>query len=179
MRDTRAALLEATNTVILRDGIAHLTLEAIAKEAGASKGGLLYHFPNKEALIRGLLEHYLTLFEAELSRRMAHDPDPKGRFSRALIGATFDADPHQPMLRAGLLAALTINPELLEPVRAAFEGYQQRIEGDGLKPTHATLLRLAADGLWFADLLHLAPPAGPFREQLRQRLLTLSYQELD
>jgi AcrR family transcriptional regulator len=172
MRETRNTLLEATNTVILRDGIAHLTLEAVAKEAGVSKGGLLYHFPNKEALIRGLLE-------AELSHRMARDPEPKGRFSRALIDATFDAEPHQPLLRAGLLAALTINPELLEPVRAAFEGYQQRIEDDGLKPTQATLLRLVADGLWFADLLHLAPPAGPLREQLRQRLLTLSHQELD
>ncbi|MDO8275460.1 MAG: TetR/AcrR family transcriptional regulator, partial [Serpentinimonas sp.] len=47
MKDTRNALLEATNTVILRDGIAHLTLEAVAKEAGVSKGGLLYHFPSK------------------------------------------------------------------------------------------------------------------------------------
>ena len=179
MKDTRNALLEAANTVILRDGIAHLTLEAVAKEAGVSKGGLLYHFPSKEALIRGLLEHYLALFEAELSRRTAHDPDAQGRFSRALIGATFDADPHQPLLRAGLLAALALNPELLKPVRVAFEGYQQRIEGDGLEPAHATLLRLAADGLWFADLLHLAPPAGALREQLRQRLLALSNRGID
>lgn len=177
MKETRTALLEAANTVILRDGIARLTLEAIAKQAGVSKGGLLHHFSSKEALIGGLLEHYLALFEVELAQRIARDPDPKGRFSRALIGATFDADPHQPLLRAGLLAALAINPELLKPVRAAFEGYQQRIEGDGLEPTHATLLRLAADGLWFADLLHLAPPAGALRERLRQRLLALSHQE--
>ncbi|WP_299432769.1 TetR/AcrR family transcriptional regulator [uncultured Meiothermus sp.] len=179
MKETRTALLEAANTVILRDGIAHLTLEATAREAGVSKGGLLHHFPSKEALVRGLLEHYLALFEAELSRRMAQDPDPRGRFSRALIGATFDADPHQPMLRASLLAALALNPELLKPVRAAFDGYQQRIEDDGLGAAHATLLRLAADGLWFADLLHLAPPQGALREQLRRRLLALTHRETE
>ena len=36
-------------------GVAKLTLEAVAKEAGVSKGGLLYHFSNKEALIEGMI----------------------------------------------------------------------------------------------------------------------------
>ena len=33
------------------DGERSATLDTVAKRAGVSKGGLLYHFPNKEALI--------------------------------------------------------------------------------------------------------------------------------
>lgn len=38
-----------------RDGIAALSLNAVAREAGVSKGGLLHHFPNKQALIFALV----------------------------------------------------------------------------------------------------------------------------
>jgi Tetracyclin repressor-like, C-terminal domain len=38
----------------------------------------------------------------------------------------------------------------------------------------ATLVRLAADGLWFADLLGLAPPTGRLRQAVTARLEELS-----
>ena len=41
---------------IRRDGAAALTLDAVAAEAGVSKGGVLYHFGSKRALIDGLLD---------------------------------------------------------------------------------------------------------------------------
>ena len=45
----------ATSQIVQCKGVAKLTLEAVAKEAGVSKGGLLYHFSNKEALIEGMI----------------------------------------------------------------------------------------------------------------------------
>ncbi len=44
-------LLESAAMIAGRDGIASLSLNAVAREAGVSKGGLLHHFPNKQALI--------------------------------------------------------------------------------------------------------------------------------
>ena len=40
----RARLLDAAVAVVRRDGAQALTLDAVAAEAGVSKGGLLYHF---------------------------------------------------------------------------------------------------------------------------------------
>ena len=37
----------------------------------------------------------------------------------------------------------------------------------------ATVARLAADGLWLADLLGMAPPEGELRERVLARLLEL------
>ena len=40
-------LLESAATIAGRDGIASLSLNAVAREAGVSKGGLLHHFPQQ------------------------------------------------------------------------------------------------------------------------------------
>ena len=59
-------LLDAAIAVIRRDGAQALTLDAVAAEAGVSKGGVLYHFATKRALIDGLIERWLDDFEAQL-----------------------------------------------------------------------------------------------------------------
>lgn len=48
---SREDILAAARTVLLRDGIAAVTLEAVAREAGMSKTGLYYYFASKEALV--------------------------------------------------------------------------------------------------------------------------------
>ena len=48
-------LLDAAETVVARQGFANLTLDAVAAEAGISKGGLLHHFPSKDRLVEGLV----------------------------------------------------------------------------------------------------------------------------
>ena len=48
---TREKLLQSASQVVVEKGVDALTLAAVAKQAGVSKGGLLYHFPNKNALI--------------------------------------------------------------------------------------------------------------------------------
>jgi hypothetical protein len=46
--------------------------------------------------------------------------------------------------------------------------------GDGIDPVDATLVRLAADGLWFCELLGLGPPSGALREQVLERMRSLT-----
>ena len=52
----RDAVLDAFEELLIDVGERAATLDAVAKRAGVSKGGLLYHFPNKEALITATLE---------------------------------------------------------------------------------------------------------------------------
>lgn len=53
-----------------RDGIAALSLNAVAREAGVSKGGLLHHFPNKQALIYALFARLLAIMEEAIAALM-------------------------------------------------------------------------------------------------------------
>ena len=154
-------------TVIRRAGSLNLTLDAVAREARVSKGGLLYHFPNKEALVAGLIGHELDCGERLLGEFYKRDEVTPGRWARAYTTLTLNGDPSQDV-SAGLMPAVALTSELLEPVRERYRQWQAEVEADGLEPGLGTLLRLAMDGLWLADLLGLAPPGTQGRQALAE-----------
>ena len=47
---SREEILEAARRVLLRNGIAATTLDAVAREVGVSKTALYYYYPSKDAL---------------------------------------------------------------------------------------------------------------------------------
>lgn len=173
MTDTPKAILLAACRVIDRDGAARLTLDAVAREAGVSKGGLLYHYPNKDALLKAAVDAYLTDFETDLQRRENLDPNATGRFTRANFASNLAVAP-QPDASAALLAAMLLDPALLVPVRERYGAWRTCAEDDGLEPGLGTLLSLAVDGLWLADLLDLGAPNAERREQLHRVVLKLT-----
>ncbi|GCE51052.1 TetR family transcriptional regulator [Thermosporothrix hazakensis] len=165
---TRQALLEAALRVVLRDGANTLTLDAVAHEAGLSKGGLLYHFPSKQALLLALEQSSFDDFDRLLHQYMQEEQKEKpGRWLRAYVKAA--SDPEQLDLTSAMMVSLLKEPDLLQELQQRFAAWQERAVQDGVDPALATLVRLAADGLWFADLLGLGKPEG----ELRQRVLAL------
>lgn len=55
-RDDRAeVILDAAGAVLRRGGARALTIDAVATEAGLSKGGVLHHYASKDALILALV----------------------------------------------------------------------------------------------------------------------------
>ena len=56
MASARDRVLDAYETLLIEHGPGSATLDAVAAAAGVSKGGLLYHFGSKDALVTGLLE---------------------------------------------------------------------------------------------------------------------------
>ncbi|MEI6778236.1 MAG: TetR family transcriptional regulator [Chloroflexales bacterium] len=176
IRTKREAILAGACRVVRAEGGAGLTLEAAAREAGVSKGGLLYHFPNKEALIAGMMSQICADFDAAIEQELADDPAPgPGRWVRAYVrlSCNIEAQPLD-VLYSALVAAIGTNINLLEPLRAAFDRWQRRAVDDGLDPALATMVRLTADGLWFADLMGFAPPDAGLRAQVCARLISLA-----
>jgi AcrR family transcriptional regulator len=160
--DTRAKLLDAASTVIRRHGPQALTLDAVAAEAGVSKGGLLYHFKSKRELLDGLVGRWMDDFQRDIDAE-------SGNFARRYVAANDGAHAEE----VGMLAALVADPQVLAAVRDRHETWQDRVASEGGDPVDATVARLAADGLWLADLLGTAPPRGELRERVLARLLEL------
>lgn len=163
-------LLDAASNIIKNKGVAHLTLEKVAMEAGVSKGGLLYHFPNKKALIQGGLNAVIERYTEKLEKSSGKDNSP-GHTLRAYVEVSLN-DPQQ--MTSGLLAAIATDPELLKPFQDHYQEWQKRIEEDGLDPVQATIIRLAVDGLWFCDMFGLAPIESDLREKVLHELLNLT-----
>ena len=175
-------ILTAAERVVLRDGVMRLTLEAVAREAKLSKGGLLYHFASKEALIQAMLARLIHYCEREIEVHQQHDTAP-GRWTRAYVRRKFEpvlpypgeADfPRSKEMGAGLIVAATTTPGLLEPLRQRFQAWQQAIEQDGIDTARATVVRLAVDGLWLAELLGIWSPSEQLRTQVLHELIRLT-----
>ena len=81
-QNARAQILNAAEARLLASGPAGLVLDAVAADAGISKGGLLYHFPNKEALVGSLCDRMLARFDEELVSLSAADPERPGAWTR-------------------------------------------------------------------------------------------------
>jgi AcrR family transcriptional regulator len=172
---TRNSLLQAASHIIQTQGVERLTLDAVAKEAQVSKGGLLYHFASKEALVVGVIQYLMDDFEAEIARELDRDraADSPGKWLRAYVKATFNYNDLPIALVSHLLSAVTLNPELLEPVQSRFDDWQQQLQTSGLDPVRATLVRLAADGLGTSELFGRALPDTSLRQQLLDMLLAM------
>ncbi|MFF1905053.1 TetR/AcrR family transcriptional regulator [Kitasatospora sp. NPDC058218] len=170
----RDHLLDAVERLLVRGGLDAVRLDAVAEEAGVSKGGLLHHFPSKRALVQGVVERLADRFEAVLPGPGA----PPGAFALAWLeasipeespaGDTSGAD----QVPVALLAAAG-GPELLDVLRARYERWQRRLTEDGLDPAVATLVRMAVDGWWSARLLDLSPPHDGLHRELRNLLVEL------
>ncbi|MFI6156875.1 TetR/AcrR family transcriptional regulator [Kitasatospora sp. NPDC051170] len=170
----RDQLLDAVERLLVRGGVDAVRLDAVAAEAGVSKGGLLHHFPSKRALVEGVVGRLADRFEAVLPGPGA----PPGAFALAWLDATIP--PESPagdtsgvdQVPVALLAAAG-GPEVLDGLRERYARWQRRLEEDGLDPATATLVRMAVDGWWSARLLDLSPPHDALHRELRALIVEL------
>jgi AcrR family transcriptional regulator len=125
--ETRRRLLDATVACLFERGYAGTTTTEIATRAGVSRGAQLHHFPKKDELVVGALEHVFELRLTEMSAAIA-EPPPGNREDRIAIlidtiwpgfkGPTFYA-------WLELVVASRTDPALNEAVRAAGERFAE------------------------------------------------------
>jgi TetR/AcrR family transcriptional repressor of nem operon len=86
--ETRQRILDVAIASILSKGFDATSIEEIVVGAGITRSGFFYHFPDKNALARALLERYLeedrAVFEGIFARAAEFSDDPLHRFLIAL-----------------------------------------------------------------------------------------------
>ena len=178
--ETRQLIFNACTIILVNDGLPTLTLEAVAIEAGLSKGGLLYHFPTKAALIEALFTHHLDLFDDNIRKQvMAADDVTPGSWLRAYAQASIDQiiDPDTASVFASLFAAGERYPSVLQIMRDRYVLWQRKVAQDQIRSEQAMLLRLLVDGLWFTLMYQFAPPDLVMREAIHALLVEMTQLE--
>jgi AcrR family transcriptional regulator len=177
--EARARILDAAERLTIARGVAGLTLEAAAREAGVSKGGLLYHFASKEALVTAMLARLAEHIEADWEQRLAAQPEGHpARAARAVLSWSFETpdevcQQHE-VAGAVFLATFHHDPALLDPIRAVFARIRERLRQDALPPGHGLAIMLASDGLFLSNLFGLYRPSPEEHAQLRAALEKLA-----
>ena len=168
---TKKNILNAANKVILDKGADALTLEAVAKEAGISKGGLLYHFPSKKQLIQGMIESMIARVDFTLQEELVKTG---GDYMASYIRASFKTETEPDPISYALFAAISTDPDLIKPLQVRFYKMQNEIAAVAASEEVGTIIRLALDGLWISDLFGFAPPSPELRVKMLDALLKIA-----
>ena len=169
---SRNAALQAALTIISRDGAGRLTLDAIARESGISKGGVMHQFRTKEAVIKALLEMQHEHFEAFARRYLAeHGAAHTQPLLATDIAISREAINMPHSVAFAVLGAVVEQPGLLAFARETDQEKLKAIKAEAADPQLALLRWAAAKGLLMTTLLGLCPIAEEERAQLFERLL--------
>lgn len=157
--DARERILDAALAVSDRVGAAHLTLDAVAAEAGVSKGGLLYHFASKDLLLKGVVEHHMNQHRRDLETAEAMFPANPGGYLQAFVHAQrqgLEAKRlHGPKATQSFIAAAVNTPDLMDSPREYAAKHAARLRELGPDFVEALLVTLAFDGLFFGDAFEM------------------------
>jgi AcrR family transcriptional regulator len=159
----RAVALDAALD-LLRDG-GVLSLEVAARAAGLTKPGLMYHFPTKEALVTGLVDHLLDTYAVEFRTHLRGAGETAAErieaYLRWSLGRVHDA------ADLAFLADPRLREEMSERWATRLDSWLG-VPADLPAPTRARLLavRMMADGCWYADATGCVPLTPDERNDL-------------
>lgn len=148
----RETILEAARRVVHDRGVTGLTFDAVARESGITRPGVMYHFGSRQQLLLATHRHLAAIFEARLLDELAMDYAQSTLHDRLLA-----------YVRA--CAGVTSRAELLFMLEAALDPAASQIWTDldnrWLPPSGSLqesdlgarqfIIRLAADGLWLYE----------------------------
>lgn len=168
-KSKRIEIIEAASQIVFEHGVDALTLDAVSKAAGVSKGGLLYHFKSKEGLVEALVQYANDMYQSNVENALDATLS-QGQYLNALIEATRQHRTEQAPITSGLLAAHGTNKDYLAPLKQSYAEWQSTIVNEGIDSVDATIMRLAIDGLWLSEIFEFSAIDETMREAVLNRL---------
>jgi AcrR family transcriptional regulator len=122
---TAQRILDATRTILDRDGFDALTFEAIARESGENRASIRYHFGSKAGLIAALIDTVMYDGSVQLIRAVMESPTA-GERRRALIDVHRQIALHRDDYRTfyDLVPRILRDPDLREHFKQLFVWYR-------------------------------------------------------
>lgn len=104
---SRESLLTLAEDIVNAEGPQALTIDALARAGGISKGGVQYSFASKDALIKGLVDRWTAQFDTLVEDIASVGPTA---FVRSYIAAMRSSHAAINAKMAGLMIAYMQNP---------------------------------------------------------------------
>jgi AcrR family transcriptional regulator len=160
---TRDRLVDAFAEIVVATGARSATLEAVAASAGVSKGGLLYHFGSKDALVDGLLDRVRRLAAEDLEQMRAAPEGPAAYYVRtsateAQVSGE-DVDPLSRVIIATMRLAQEGDTRTVTAYAEINDAWRRLIEAQvGGDRVLARVVQCIGDGLWASSSMGIPVP---------------------
>lgn len=164
----QSAILDAAEAVVVRDGAARLTLDAVACQAGISKASVIYDYKTKQTLIKAVIERRIAeedqrVEDAVLAFGGVADARVRGRIAAAAEAPAGDVQ----AVALNLCSALAQDAELRSSMQQSYAQEIAAIEKSSADPVAARLAFLALEGLRCLECLGIYS----WPEQTRSEIL--------
>lgn len=151
-------MLDAFEAILIGEGPRAATMDATARAAGVSKGGLLYHFASKEALEAGIVERLGVLVDDDVA---AMEASPEGPVAFFLRSSVMQNDPIDRAILATSRLAQGGSQAASEALRDVREKWAAAIRPHAKDDASLDLVMLVSDGLYFNNALDGGSIPGP------------------
>jgi len=148
--EVRNQLLDVAARLCAEVGIPNATLDAISQRAGVSKGGLLHHFPTKQALIIALIDKLLADLTLSVEGYIAKDLALAGRFTRAYLHACLETHKAPDVQHWNTLGIMLATETEMRTRWVKWLSKQMKQHGHSDDTIGCLIVRMAADGVWFS-----------------------------
>jgi AcrR family transcriptional regulator len=152
----RERLLDAADRVIAKGGVASLTIDAVSEEAGVSKGGVLYSFGTKNALIEAMLARAAESYEGLVDAYLAAHGDEPHAAAAAHVDASHREDRLAAIRASALLASLVRSPDYRSQIQGSYRELFDKIDTSTEAGRRAMTAVLASEGAFLLHGLGLA-----------------------
>lgn len=123
----RARILDAATNVFASRGYRGSSMDDIASESETSKGGLYFHFPNKQTLFMALLDQMSSLLMGRVQRAIEDEPDPLRKIDIALRVVLESFASHRSLTRLFFVEAMGAGREFNEKMFEIHRGFSELI----------------------------------------------------
>ncbi|MGI8869864.1 MAG: TetR family transcriptional regulator [Mycobacteriales bacterium] len=130
-------------------------MDSVAARAGVSKGGLLYHFPSKQALTDGLAQRLRDYTDANLA--LADTRGAARAFLQTSRPSTAEAQHYWAVIAAVQSDTAAVSDRTRAILHDVFTDWSTRLKAEISDPVLADIIRLVGDGLYLAAVTGLLP----------------------
>ncbi len=165
----RAELSQAAFDALVQYGIRGTTLDRVAKIAGVSKGVVLHHFKDKDALFEGVQRKANTVLRDCVTELLRHADTPLERLYAIIVG-NFAAPVFQQEICHAWISLCSDVPHNRQSqriqtavharMRSNLMSALRPMVGADAAPRIAFHLRTVMDGIWLRASFQIAPMDG-------------------
>lgn len=143
----RKVTMEAIEAVVRQSGVAGLSIDAVAKEAGISKSSVVYDFENKAALLAAFIRSRIQEKRASIASCAEACAGEQNAWLRGLLQVSSAAPSEEEMATAMVISAGTGSDDLCRTLmREAFAEDMDNIMSQSDNPRMSRLAWLALNG---------------------------------
>ena len=173
METTAEHILDAVERLVCVEGIRKLTIDAVATEAGMSKGGVLYNFRSKRELLLGVIRRVVCEVR-ERTYALSDELKEQGATCPVLRASFQIYKEYREKTAPKALFALAVQePDLIAEIQDVSTEFGRVISNEISDPILGHMCLLIIDGLYYRQALDIENYGTGEIDELIDRVLEI------